>query len=208
MTYTSELLTQMVRTALGRSGVSTEPSMPPLRADVPLASDAGTHPNSRAPDDSSGSEADPGIMCVLAEKILGAWLRNRYQLLFPFSLDLRKLDPRQANLFLQAMIAAAQADGAFDGKEHSRIEGTLGLIDPDERETAFFEQALRQPKPLNEILRDVRDVESSALVYAASLMAVDQRKPVNRYYLKYLAARLQLPEELTGSLEQRYRSSS
>jgi uncharacterized membrane protein YebE (DUF533 family) len=84
----------------------------------------------------------------------------------------------------------------------------LGLIDPDERETAFFEQALRQPKPLNEILRDVRDVESSALVYAASLMAVDQRKPVNRYYLKYLAARLQLPEELTGSLEQRYRSSS
>jgi uncharacterized membrane protein YebE (DUF533 family) len=39
-------------------------------------------------------------------------------------------------------------------------------------------------------------------------MAVDQRKPVNRFYLRYLAARLQLSDELVASLEQRYRSSS
>jgi uncharacterized membrane protein YebE (DUF533 family) len=54
----------------------------------------------------------------------------------------------------------------------------------------------------------VRDVQTGALVYAASLMAVDQRKPVNRLYLRYLAARLQLSDELVASLEQRYRSSS
>jgi uncharacterized membrane protein YebE (DUF533 family) len=39
-------------------------------------------------------------------------------------------------------------------------------------------------------------------------MAIDQRKPVNRHYLRYLAARLQLSEELVGSLEQRFRSSA
>jgi uncharacterized membrane protein YebE (DUF533 family) len=50
----------------------------------------------------------------------------------------------------------------------------------------------------------VHDVQTGALVYAASLMAVDRRQPVNRYYLRYLAARLQLSEELAGSLEQRY----
>jgi uncharacterized membrane protein YebE (DUF533 family) len=38
-------------------------------------------------------------------------------------------------------------------------------------------------------------------------MAVDHRKPVNRYYLKYLGARLQLSDELVDSLEQRFRSA-
>jgi uncharacterized membrane protein YebE (DUF533 family) len=61
--------------------------------------------------------------------------------------------------------------------------------------------------PLNQILADVGDVQTAALVYVASLMAVDRRKPVNRYFLKYLAARLQLSDELIESLEQRYRSS-
>jgi uncharacterized membrane protein YebE (DUF533 family) len=79
-------------------------------------------------------------------------------------------------------------------------------VDPSEDERAFLEKALTRPRPLNDILSEVHDVETGALVYAASLMALDERKPVNRYYLKYLAARLQLSEELTGSLEQRYRA--
>jgi uncharacterized membrane protein YebE (DUF533 family) len=144
---------------------------------------------------------------VLAEKILLAWLRNRYQLLFPFALDLRRLDEQQAELLVHAMIAAAQADGSFDGKERRRIEAILDLVDSSDEERAFLETLVSRSKPLNEILQEVHDTQTGALVYAASLMAVDQRKPVNRYYLKYLAARLQLSGELVGSLEQRYRSS-
>jgi uncharacterized membrane protein YebE (DUF533 family) len=83
----------------------------------------------------------------------------------------------------------------------------LELMDPGGDQRALLDAALAQPKPLNELLREVRDVRAAALVYAASLMAVDRRKPVNRYYLRYLAARLQLSEEMVGSLEQRFRSA-
>jgi uncharacterized membrane protein YebE (DUF533 family) len=106
------------------------------------------------------------------------------------------------------MIAAAQADGALDGRERERIEGALRLVEAGDHATALLDAALSRPKPLNEVLGRVHDVQAGALVYAASLMSVDQRKPVNRLYLRYLAARLQLSEELVGSLEQRFRSSA
>ncbi len=198
-------LTGLIRAALGRgpdpaaqdnAPLTPAPPMPARQTDV-------------APDlqpDRATADFDPGIVDVLAEKVLRAWLQNRYQLLFPFALNLRRLDQRQAELLVHAMIAAAQADGSFDRRERERIEGTLSLVDPSEDERAFLEKALSRPRPLNDILGEVHDVETGALVYAASLMALDERKPVNRYYLKYLAARLQLSEELTGSLEQRYRA--
>lgn len=203
MAQAPEFLTHLVRAALGQDrpdGRSPASSLAPTVQDGP---DATVNEGASEKAD----DFDPGIICVISEKVLLAWLRNRYQLLFPFALDLRRLDRRQAELLVHAMIAAAQADGSFDGKERKRIEGTLSLVDPDEDEKAFLETAFSQPKPLNTILSDVNDVQTGALVYAASLMAVDERKPVNRYYLKYLAARLQLSEELVSSLEQRYRSS-
>jgi uncharacterized membrane protein YebE (DUF533 family) len=153
------------------------------------------------------SGIDPGIVGVVADKVLLAWLRNRYQLLFPLAFDLRRLNPEQAELVLHAMIAAAQADGSLDGQEQQRIESALTLVNPRENEQAYLSEALRQPKPLNELLTRVRDVETGALVYAASLLALDERKPVNGYYLKYLAARLQLSDELAESLHQRFQAS-
>lgn len=151
---------------------------------------------------------DTGITNVLAEKVLLAWLRNRYQLLFPFALNLRRLDRSQVELLLHAMVAAGQADGALDNKERERIEGALSLVDPSDDKRSLLEAALANPKSLNGILEQVQDIQTGALVYAGSLMAVDHRKPVNRHYLKYLAARLQLSDELVGSLEQRFHSTS
>jgi uncharacterized membrane protein YebE (DUF533 family) len=198
-------LTGLIRAALGRE---TNPGAQ-AEADETQSPRTEAQQTDVAPDvpaDRATAEFDPGIVGVLAEKVLRAWLQNRYQLLFPFALNLRRLDQRQAELLVHAMIAAAEADGSFDRRERERIEGTLSLVDPSEDERAFLEKALSRPRPLNDILSEVHDVETGALVYAASLMALDERKPVNRYYLKYLAARLQLSEELTGSLEQRYRA--
>ena len=201
MTYASGFLTTLVRTALRRdrdddpapAAVMPVPAPPP-------------EPPPAAADEPAGP--DPGIVCILSEKILLAWLRNRYQLLFPFVLDLRRLNQPQADLFIHAMIAAAQADGSCDGRERGRIEGTLALVNPDAVERGFVDAALEHPKPLNELLREVRDVQTGALFYAASLLAVDRRNPVNHHYLRYLAARLQLSDELVASLEQRFRSSA
>ena len=211
MSQRAELLTRLVRTALGRPNDATAAGVPGASDDAVAgalspASDTMSDAGPRAT--AAELAYDPGIVSVLAEKVLLAWLRNRYQLLFPFALDLRRLDDSQAELLLYAMIAAAQADGSLDGQERHRVEGVLSLVDPSEDERAFLDAALEHPKSLNEVLSQVHDVQTGALVYAASLMAVDQRKPVNRYFLKYLAARLQLSEELVGSLEQRFHSSS
>lgn len=188
-----DLLARLVRRAIGAG--EPEPAAAPLEPPSPAAAS----PAAEAP------AFDDAALGILAEKVLLAWLRNRYQLLFPFALDLRRLDERQAALFLHAMVAAAQADGSLDRRERDRLEGTLRLVNPSAEERAVLDEVLARPRPLNEILAEVRDVETAALVYAASLMAVDRRQPVNRYFLKYLAARLQLSEELAGSLEQRYR---
>ena len=47
---------------------------------------------------------------------------------FPFVLNLAPFDRTQADLFIHAMIVAAQADGSCDGRERGRIEGTLARV--------------------------------------------------------------------------------
>lgn len=205
------ILTQAVRTAFGRGRPKGDADAAATDERSKLAA-AATVPDKPSPLAGRDGAADPdvfddGIVEVLAEKVLLAWLRNRYQLLFPFALDLGRLDKGQATIVVHAMVAAAQADGTFEAKERQRIGEALSRLGTSPEIQASLDAAIREPKPLHGILAQVHDVQTSALVYAVSLMAVDQRKPVNRRYLKYLGARLQLSEELIGSLEQRFRSS-
>ncbi len=87
------LLTQLVRAALNRSGGATQAEVAARHNDV---HEGGSSPSStlrRAEDDHVDriSLIDQSILDVLAEKVLLAWLRNRYQLLFPFALDFKRL---------------------------------------------------------------------------------------------------------------------
>jgi uncharacterized membrane protein YebE (DUF533 family) len=198
MSSNQGLLSRLVDRALGRTSHGP--------ADAKPVDPSFTDPAGRRQPEEEPSGPDPAMMEELAAKVLLAWLRNRHQLLFPFALDLRRLDGAQTELLLHAMIAAAQADGTFDARERERIAGALRHAVPDE-DPARLARALDAPRPLNDVLHEVRDVEDGALVYAASLLAIDQRNPVNRHYLRYLAARLQLPEELVASLELRFRST-
>ena len=211
MAESGEFLTLLVRRVLGRgadevetgSGVAHALARPATTGSVPVIA-SGPSPQQ---DTEEPAGSDPDLLEILGEKVLLSWLRNRHQLLFPVAFDLHRLDRAQAELLIHAMIAASEADGALESKEQERIEGALALVDAAEDEEGFLKAAMANPRPLTQVLREVRDVQTGALVYAASLMAVDQRKPVNRLYLRYLAARLQLSEELVGSLEQRFRSS-
>lgn len=161
-----------------------------------------------APADHPRAPFDAGLVGTVAEKILMAWLRNRYQLLFPFAIDLRRLNDAQFEVLVQSMITAARSDGTQDDQDRERIEAVLRYLgSEDARYRAITDAALANPKPLNEVLRSVTDVQGGALVYAASLLVLDVRKTVNRRYLDYLAARLKLSEDLVASLEQRYQSA-
>jgi uncharacterized membrane protein YebE (DUF533 family) len=50
----------------------------------------------------------------------------------------------------------------------------------------------------------VKDVQTGTIFQAASLLAIDRRKLVNRHYLRYVAARLGLSEELARDLSRRF----
>lgn len=147
------------------------------------------------------------LACRIGEKVLLAWLRNRYQLLFPFALSLERLDDQRLGLFLDAMVAAAGADGDLDGRERERLGSALALLDPTGRRKGALAAALAAPATLEQVLRRATDVETGALVYAAALLVLDRRKPVNRLFVRWLAARLQLTEGLAQSLDQRFHVS-
>ena len=153
-------------------------------------------------------EHDESIVHILAAKIFVDWLRNRQQLLVPLTVDLQKLEPALAETVVHAMVAAAQAAGARDAKELERISAALTQLRAGEAHHALASAAVANRKPLAQILAGVSDVQAGAVVYAAALLVVDRRKLVDRQFLRYLAARLQLPRDTARSLEQRFRAAA
>jgi uncharacterized membrane protein YebE (DUF533 family) len=150
-------------------------------------------------------EYDETIVQVIASKVLGDWLKNRQQLLVPFTLDLQKLDPAEVETLMHAMVAAAQAGGDPGDRARERLDGALARLNADEAQRGAFYRALEAPRALRDVLAGVRDVRMGAIVYAGSLLALDRRRLVNRQYMRYLAARLDLSPQLARSLEQRFR---
>ena len=156
------------------------------------------------PSEARPPEYDESIIQMLTSKILIDWLRNRQQLLVPLTVDMQKLEAEQADNLIYAMVAAAQADGAVEAGDRQRLDAALTRLNAAEAHRTTLAAAIETRKSLGEVLARVPDVQTGAVVYAASLLSIDRRKRVNRYYLRYLASRLKLPPDLSRSLEQRY----
>jgi uncharacterized membrane protein YebE (DUF533 family) len=161
----------------------------------------------RKPEQGAPPEYDESIVQVLASKLLSDWLRNRQQLLVPFTLDLQKLEPSEVDVLLHAMATAAHAGGEPGEKSRERLDAALERLNADDARRDAFLQALTRPKALRDVLAQVRDVRVGAMVYAASLLAIDRRRLVNRHFIRYLAARLDLSSQLARSIEQRFRQA-
>lgn len=147
---------------------------------------------------------DEATVQILASKILIDWLRNRQQLLVPLALDLSKLEPPVAEMIMRAMVTAAHADGTLDPGDERRLSAALERLNASESQREGVRALASERRSLGEVLAGVHDAETGAMVYAASLLASDRRKRVNRYYLRYLAERLKLSRDLVRGLEQRY----
>ena len=135
---------------------------------------------------------------VLAAKVLFSHLRNRQQLLGPPPTAFGQLDTGQTELLIHAAIAAAYADGRIEPSEMRQLRGAMSSFALHADDRGFVDAAIKRPRPVESLLREVRDPHMASLFYAASLSAVDKHDEVNRAYLAYLAARLKLsPEVLT-----------
>ncbi len=103
-------------------------------------------------------------------------------------------------LLVQAMIAAAKADGQIDAGENQRIFAQLQQLDLTAEEKAFLLEEFGKPLNIDALVKAVDSPEVAAEVYAASLLAVDTLTPAEKAYLDMLAARLNLDQALVREL--------
>lgn len=111
------------------------------------------------------------------------------------------LGDAKALLLIRAMIAAANADGRISPDEQRRILASLDAAQADAEDRRIVEAELRAPKPMDEIVREVRDPETAEQVYLASELAVQGGNEVDRQYLGYLASRLGLSDARRRELD-------
>jgi uncharacterized membrane protein YebE (DUF533 family) len=111
------------------------------------------------------------------------------------------LGDAKALLLIRAMIAAANADGRISPDEQRRILDSLDAAQADPEDRRIVEAELRSPRPMDDIVREVRDPDTAEQVYLASELAVRGGSEVDRQYLAYLAARLGLSDSRRRELD-------
>ncbi len=111
------------------------------------------------------------------------------------------LGDAKALLLIRAMIAAANADGRISPDEQRRILDSLDAAQAEPEDRRIVEAELRAPRPLDDIVREVRDPETAEQVYLASELAVRGGNDVDRQYLAYLASRLGLTDARRRELD-------
>lgn len=108
----------------------------------------------------------------------------------------------EALLLIRAMIAAANSDGQISPEERARIIAKLDEAGADDDDHRVIEKELRNPRPLDELLREVHDQETAQQFYLASRAAVEGTNDVQKSYLSFLRQRLNLPEADVAEIEQ------
>ncbi|KQT66040.1 hypothetical protein ASG54_17020 [Aureimonas sp. Leaf460] len=106
----------------------------------------------------------------------------------------------RARLMLSAMIAAAKADGYIDRQEQEAIFGRIDDLDLDAEEKGFVVDEMRKPLSIDDLVAGARTPEAAMEVYTASVLAIDADHPAEKAYLDQLAARLNLPADLTAEI--------
>jgi uncharacterized membrane protein YebE (DUF533 family) len=104
-------------------------------------------------------------------------------------------------VLIEAMVAAAKADGHVDAEEQRRLFTEVERIGLDSESKAYVFDLLTKPADLAKLGTRVANQEQAGELYLASRLAIDPDHPAERAYLDALASRLQLPAELRAHLE-------
>ncbi len=106
-----------------------------------------------------------------------------------------------ATHLLQAMIAAAKADGHVTPDERARIDGQLGSLGLGEDAMALITAELDAPLDVARIAALAASEAEATQIYAASLLAVDVDSETEKAYLASLAQALKLEQGLVDRLQ-------
>ena len=111
-------------------------------------------------------------------------------------------DSAKAMLLIQAMIAAAKADGAVDAEESRRILGKLEEAGISNEERAFVMTEMAKPLDIEPLVEQATDAQTALEVYAASVMAIEVDTDDERRYLIDLRERLNIEPATAESVHQ------
>lgn len=113
--------------------------------------------------------------------------------------------PAMSNSFaltlIQAMIAAAKADGHIDDAERARIMEKVQISGLDNEAEAFFEKELADPIDIDALVAAAQTEEQKVELYTASRLTIDPDSRAERGYLDMLAGRLGLPDALVDHID-------
>lgn len=104
---------------------------------------------------------------------------------------------------LQALVAAAKADGHVDERERGLIQQELGKLADDSETRQWLHAEIAKPLDPADVARAATTPELAAEMYLASLLAVDQQSFMERAYLDELARQLKLPPGMKETLERK-----
>ena len=102
---------------------------------------------------------------------------------------------------LQAIVAAAKADGHIDDRERGLIQQELAKLADDAQTRDWLQAEIAKPLDPADVARASSTPELAAEMYLASLLAVDQQNFMEKAYLDELARQLRLPPGLKETLE-------
>ncbi len=104
-------------------------------------------------------------------------------------------------LLVQAMIAAANADGHIDDNELKTIQKQLADLDLSEEAVAMLQSEFAQPLTPEQLAGHVDSTAAASEVYLLSSLVIDDSNPAERDYLSRLATALRMPIDLVARLE-------
>ncbi|MBV2142876.1 tellurite resistance TerB family protein [Falsochrobactrum sp. TDYN1] len=102
---------------------------------------------------------------------------------------------------VQAMIAAAKADGHIDDAERARIMEKVQISGLDDEAEAFLQNELADPVDLDTLVAAAHTEEQKVELYTASRLTIDPDSRAERGYLDMLAGRLGLPDALVDHID-------
>jgi uncharacterized membrane protein YebE (DUF533 family) len=110
---------------------------------------------------------------------------------------------RSSELVLKAMINAAKADGRVEEKEIRNILGKVQESGADQQALEYLTAELKKPMETENLVAAARgNLELSAQIYSASLLAIEVDTPAEKQYLEELASALGLEAEVTQRIHQ------
>ncbi|WP_236198389.1 tellurite resistance TerB family protein [Pseudomonas pseudonitroreducens] len=108
-----------------------------------------------------------------------------------------------SHAILQAMLAAAKADGRIDEREQAAIQAELQRHAGEPQLQAWIDAEMRKPLDAADVARAAQgDPAVAAEMYLVSVMLVDDQQDTERTYLDELAYNLNLDPQLQAHLEQ------